>query len=170
MSNEQRMMRLLTANPATLAKIDAVLGGTDGGAAKADADLRLVTYTEAARRLNISRVTVYRLVSRETHGEEENHHDRHQHNHTPCRNAIPGARRGLHLPDKTNQDPEGQHPRRAPRARRRGRVRRHGERRAARMRGLDAIIQELFPVPAPQVGANVGDALDRATHGKGGAL
>ena len=62
MSNEQRMMRLLTANPATLAKIDAVLGGTDGGAAKADADLRLVTYTEAARRLNISRVTVYRLV------------------------------------------------------------------------------------------------------------
>ena len=25
-----------------------------------------------------------------------------------------------------------------------------------------AIIQELFPVPAPQVGANVGDALDRA--------
>ena len=56
------MMRLLTANPATLAKIDAVLGGTDGGAAKADADLRLVTFTEAARRLNVSRVTVYRLV------------------------------------------------------------------------------------------------------------
>lgn len=26
----------------------------------------------------------------------------------------------------------------------------------------EAIIQELFPVPAPQVGANVGDALDRA--------
>ena len=61
MSNEQRMMRLLTANPATLAKIDAVLSGTDGEAAKAD-DLRLVTFTEAARRLNISRVTVYRLV------------------------------------------------------------------------------------------------------------
>ena len=62
MSNEQRMMRLLTANPATLAKIDAVLSGTDGGAAKADDDLRLVTFTEAARRLNVSRVTVYRLV------------------------------------------------------------------------------------------------------------
>ena len=30
-----------------------------------------------------------------------------------------------------------------------------------------AIIQELFPVPAPQVGANVGDALDRAAHGSG---
>ena len=26
----------------------------------------------------------------------------------------------------------------------------------------DTIIQELFPVPAPQVGANVGDELDRA--------
>lgn len=61
MSNNDRMMRLLTANPATLAKIDAVLSGTDGEAAKAD-DLRLVTFTEAARRLNISRVTVYRLV------------------------------------------------------------------------------------------------------------
>ena len=61
MSNNDRIMRLLTANPATLAKIDAVLSGTDGEAAKAD-DLRLVTFTEAARRLNISRVTVYRLV------------------------------------------------------------------------------------------------------------
>lgn len=28
-----------------------------------------------------------------------------------------------------------------------------------------AIIRELFPAPAPQVGANVGDALDRAAHG-----
>ena len=26
----------------------------------------------------------------------------------------------------------------------------------------DAIMQELFPVPAPQIGANVGDAFDRA--------
>lgn len=62
MSNEQRMMRLLTANPATLAKIDHILDGTDGGATKADADCRLVTYTEAAKRLNLSRPTVYRLA------------------------------------------------------------------------------------------------------------
>ena len=62
MSNNDRMMRLLTANPATLAKIDAVLSGTDGGAAKDDDDVRLCTHTEAARRLNISRPTVYRLV------------------------------------------------------------------------------------------------------------
>lgn len=62
MSNNDRIMRLLTANPATLAKIDAVLSGTDGGAAKADDDLRLVTFVEAARRLNLSRPTVYRLA------------------------------------------------------------------------------------------------------------
>ena len=61
MNERERLVKLLGANPATLAKIDAVLSGTDGEAAKAD-DLRLVTFTEAARRLNISRVTVYRLV------------------------------------------------------------------------------------------------------------
>lgn len=62
MSNEQRMMRLLTANPQTLAKVDAVLNGTDGRSVKADDDCRLVTYTEAAKRLNLSRPTVYRLA------------------------------------------------------------------------------------------------------------
>ncbi len=62
MSERERMMKLLAANPATLAKIDAVLGGTDGCPAKADDDVRLCTFTEAARRLNISRPTVYRLV------------------------------------------------------------------------------------------------------------
>ena len=62
MSERERMMKLLAANQQTLAKVDAVLDGTDGRAAKADADCRLVTYTEAAKRLNISRPTVYRLV------------------------------------------------------------------------------------------------------------
>jgi excisionase family DNA binding protein len=62
MSERERMMKILAANPATLAKIDAVLSGMDGGAAKADDDVRLCTFTEAARRLNISRPTVYRLV------------------------------------------------------------------------------------------------------------
>ena len=56
------MMKLLAANPATLAKIDAVLDGTDGEATRADDDCRLVTYTEAARRMNVSRPTVYRLA------------------------------------------------------------------------------------------------------------
>ena len=62
MSNEQRMMRLLTANPQTLAKVDAVLNGTDGKPGKADDDVRLVTFSEAAKRLNLSRPTVYRLA------------------------------------------------------------------------------------------------------------
>lgn len=62
MSERERMMKLLAANPQTLAKVDAVLDGTDGKPDKADADCRLVTLTEAAKRLNLSRPTVYRLA------------------------------------------------------------------------------------------------------------
>ena len=62
MSERERMMKLLAANPATLAKVDAVLNGTDGKPGRVDDDLHLVTYTEAAARLNISRPTVYRLA------------------------------------------------------------------------------------------------------------
>ena len=56
------MMKLLAATPLTLAKVDAVLNGADGKPVKADDDCRLVTYTEAAKRLNLSRPTVYRLA------------------------------------------------------------------------------------------------------------
>jgi len=38
------------------------LEGKLGKPGRGDIDCRLVTYTEAARRLNLSRVTVYRLV------------------------------------------------------------------------------------------------------------
>ena len=62
MSERERMMKLLAANPATLAKVDAVLNGADGKPGKVDDDLRLVTYTEAAKPLNLSRPTVYRLA------------------------------------------------------------------------------------------------------------
>ena len=62
MSERERMMKLLAATPQTLAKADAILNGSDGMTAKADDDCRLVTYTEAAKRLNLSRPTVYRLV------------------------------------------------------------------------------------------------------------
>ena len=66
MSERERMMKLLAANSATLARVDAVLNGTDGKDRKAerkgDSDLRLITYTEAAKRLCLSRPTVYRLV------------------------------------------------------------------------------------------------------------
>ena len=56
MSERERMMKLLAANPQTLARVDAVLNGTDGKLC------RLCTFTEAARRLNLSRPTVYRLA------------------------------------------------------------------------------------------------------------
>lgn len=62
MSERERMMKLLAATPQTLAKVDAILNGSDVMTAKADDDCRLVTYTEAAKRLNLSRPTVYRLV------------------------------------------------------------------------------------------------------------
>ena len=62
MNERERMMKLLAANPATLAKVDAVLDGTDFKPGKADDDCRLITHTEAARRLNLSRPTVYRLA------------------------------------------------------------------------------------------------------------
>ena len=62
MNTNERMIKIATANSATLAKVDAVLNGMDGKTSKADADCRLVTYTEAAKRLNLSRPTVYRLA------------------------------------------------------------------------------------------------------------
>jgi excisionase family DNA binding protein len=56
------MIKLLAATPQVLAKIDAVLSGTDGRPDKADVDARLITYTEAGRRFNLSRPTIYKLV------------------------------------------------------------------------------------------------------------
>lgn len=62
MNANERLLKLATANHSVLAKVDAVLNGTDGRTAKADDDCRLITYTEAAKRLNVSRPTVYRLA------------------------------------------------------------------------------------------------------------
>ena len=62
MTEKERMLKLLAASPATLAKVDAVLNGTDKGTEKADDDVRLCTFTEAAARLSLSRPTIYRLV------------------------------------------------------------------------------------------------------------
>lgn len=62
MTTNDRMIKIATANPQTLAAIDAVLNGTTDKPNREDADVRLVTYTEAAKRLNLSRPTVYRLV------------------------------------------------------------------------------------------------------------
>ena len=62
MRDSERMMKLLAANPKTLAKIDNILNGLDGSTGKSDEDCRLVTYTSAAKLLNLSRPTIYRLV------------------------------------------------------------------------------------------------------------
>lgn len=62
MTTNDRLIKIATATSQTLARIDKILDGTDGMAAKADDDCRLVTFTAAARLLNISRPTVYRLT------------------------------------------------------------------------------------------------------------
>ena len=59
MSTEQLMRRLLTATPSELKKIEAVFTGegpTDPG------DRRLLTIAQAARALNVSRTTIWRLL------------------------------------------------------------------------------------------------------------
>ena len=63
MNTNERFTRIAHANPAILARIDSVLEGTDGGTiGKRDEDTRLITFTEAAKRLNLSRPTIYRLT------------------------------------------------------------------------------------------------------------
>ena len=61
LSVNERMLKIATANPAVLARVDAILCG-DATAQKPETDVRLVTYTEAARRLCVSRPTIYRLT------------------------------------------------------------------------------------------------------------
>jgi len=64
MDATKRMQMILTATPAVLAKIDAVLAGDDTHVQKVDPDCRTCTLTEAARRMGVSRPTVYRLIER----------------------------------------------------------------------------------------------------------
>ena len=61
MNTNERLLKIATANPAVLARVDAILCG-DTTPTKPEADCRLVTYVEAAKRLNVSRPTVYRLA------------------------------------------------------------------------------------------------------------
>ena len=58
----ERMQRILTANPPTLARIDSILTGEDTSPAPVDKENRLITYMDAARRTGLSRPTIYRLV------------------------------------------------------------------------------------------------------------
>ena len=61
MSTNERLLKLATADAATLAKVDAVLNHTDT-TSKPEADTRTITFTQAAKRLGVSRPTVYRLT------------------------------------------------------------------------------------------------------------
>ena len=61
MSATERMQKLLTASPTMLAKIDKVLDGEDTSP-KPEPDTRTITFTQAAKRLGVSRPTVYRLT------------------------------------------------------------------------------------------------------------
>ena len=56
------MIRICGASPALLTKIDAVLDGDDSVAPKPEPPLATCTITSAARRLKISRPTLYRMI------------------------------------------------------------------------------------------------------------
>ena len=61
MSTNERLLKLATATPQVLAKVDAILNGTDNTRTP-DKDCRLVTYTQAAKMMKVSRPTIYRLA------------------------------------------------------------------------------------------------------------
>lgn len=64
MSEKERIMRLMTAGPKVLARIDDILAGKDGAddcAGGGGECVRLLTLKDAAARLGLSRPTVYRL-------------------------------------------------------------------------------------------------------------
>ena len=62
MNATERMQKMLAANPAQLSRIDAILDGSDTRPASAERENRLLTHTDAAKRLGVSRSTVYQLV------------------------------------------------------------------------------------------------------------
>ena len=62
MTDNERMVRVATATPAEKAKIDAIFNHQDADERKPEADTRTITFTQAAKRLGVSRPTVYRLT------------------------------------------------------------------------------------------------------------
>lgn len=62
MSKEQLIGRLLTATPSELEKIEAVFSGKDN-AQPDTGDRRLMTLMDAARELNVSRMTIRRMTA-----------------------------------------------------------------------------------------------------------
>jgi len=61
MNATERMQHILMADPTKLAQIDAILNGNGSSSANAE-ETRLITISEAGKRLGLSRPTVYRLV------------------------------------------------------------------------------------------------------------
>jgi len=62
LTTDERIRMLFVQPPETLARIDAIMQGEDAVSGKPEPEYRTVTYTEAARRMNVSRPTIYRLV------------------------------------------------------------------------------------------------------------
>ena len=62
MDNNERIIAFLRASEDQLKRIDAILEGRNTPSVKAEPETRLITQEEAARRLGISRTTVWRLI------------------------------------------------------------------------------------------------------------
>lgn len=62
MDNNERIIAFLRASEDQLKRIDEILEGGDRPSVKAEPETRLITQEEAARRLGISRTTVWRLI------------------------------------------------------------------------------------------------------------
>ena len=63
-SATERMQKILAAGDSALARIDAILAGADNAPTKREEETRLITITEAAERLKVTRATVYNMVLR----------------------------------------------------------------------------------------------------------
>jgi len=66
MTDRERWRYLATADDATLEQVDRVLMGERLTPANGEQSLALLTLTETAKRLNVSRVTIYRMLQRGT--------------------------------------------------------------------------------------------------------
>ena len=77
MTTEQRLSAILAANPGVLRRVDAFLSGEIEGATD-PGDRRLLSIQQAARALNLSRTTIWRLL---------------RDGRLPCVEIRPGSRR-----------------------------------------------------------------------------
>lgn len=60
MTTEQRLSAILAANPGVLRRVDSILSGEIEGAT--DPDRKLLSIAQAARALNLSRTSVWRML------------------------------------------------------------------------------------------------------------